>query len=502
MELAAMKKLITLKLFVIFALLFALSPLNAFAKPGAETPKDNNPGKMHQLLKKKAKEKPDALVEVIVQMEQGKKLKPIDLPEGSLKKKDMDWMGGVLLRLPLKQIEKLAQNPHVKLITPNAPLRVTSAVYSETTYPLTTGVADTFWNSGFQGGGVGVAVLDSGISAHKDLAGSKVDIVVPDNADLGTDDLFGHGTHVAGIIAGDSGDGRYVGVAPKATVYNIKVSDDNGMARESDLIDGLEWIYYNHDAYNIRVVNISMQSTLAQSYKTSPISAAIEQLWFEGIVVVVSAGNNGSAVDVMNYPPANDPFVITVGALDEQGTADRSDDVMADFSSRGLTQDKISKPDILAPGRQIVAPLAANSHLQELLPDRITDNEYIRLSGTSMAAPVVSGIAASILSNRPELTNNQVKWLITNQTYGNAGIGMLDAEALYATLNGEGYNEASITKANQGTEPNKFFIPQSGGNGETNVYFENVYFENVYFENVYFENVYFENVYFENVFFD
>ncbi len=237
-----------------------------------------------------------------------------------------------------------------------------------------------------------------------------------------TNDGNGHGTHVAGIIAGNNWQngnvpstvrGKYIGIAPEANIINIRVSDENGMSYVSDVIDAIEWVVTNRTAYNIRVMNLSLMSSVAESYKTSALAAAVEHAWFSGILVVVAAGNDGA--NTMQYPPANDPFVITVGAADPMNTVAQSDDTIAPWSSYGTTQDGVTKPDVVAPGRYMVAPLASTSaKLAVQDPTRIVDGTYLRLSGTSMAAPVVSGIAALAFQKHPEWTNDQVKWLLKN----------------------------------------------------------------------------------------
>src|SRR4030095_9153904 len=148
--------------------------------------------------------------------------------------------------------------------------------------------------------------------------------------------------------------GKYIGVAPMVNIINVKVSNDNGSATMADVGAGVPWVLQKKDAYNIRVVNISLNSTVAESYNTSPLDAAVEVLWFNKIVVVVSAGNRGSGAI---YPPANDPFIITVGATDDKGTASLSDDSLASFSAFGQTSDGFQKPDLVAPGVNITARL-------------------------------------------------------------------------------------------------------------------------------------------------
>src|SRR5215208_7724422 len=176
-------------------------------------------------------------------------------------------------------------------------------------------------------------------------------------------DAYGHGTHVAGIIAGNSWNrsvsdglrGKYVGIAPEANLISVKVSDDAGDASVLDVIYGLQFVVDNKAAYNIRVVNLSLESTATGSHKTDPLDAAVESAWFKGIVVVTAAGNRGSAADAVSRAPGNDPYAISVGAVDDQGTKVPGDDLMATWSSRGTTQDGFAKPDVYAPGAKIVS---------------------------------------------------------------------------------------------------------------------------------------------------
>jgi serine protease AprX len=302
------------------------------------------------------------------------------------------------------------------------------------------------------GNGVTVAVVDSGINTlHPDFRVSSIDTnsrIIANTKfgkDFTTEDLYGHGTHVAGIIGGNgsSSSGMYRGVAPGVNLMNIKVSDAQGATYESDIVNGLQWIYQNKNAYNIRVVNLSMNSIVAQTYRTSPLDAAIEILWFNGIVVVVSAGNNGTLGGPSTlYPPANDPFAITVGATEDKGTADLGDDNLAFFSAYGVTEDGFTKPDLLAPGRNIVAPLGGLINIAfQLHPLNRVNNYYFRMSGTSMSAPMVSGAAALLLQDEPNLTPDQVKYRLmatANKNWSgynalNAGSGYLD---IYAAVNG------------------------------------------------------------------
>ncbi len=215
-------------------------------------------------------------------------------------------------------------------------------------------------------------------------------------------------------------------------------------------------------AYNIRVVNLSLNSSVYQSYHTSPLDAAAEILWFNSIVVVVSAGNNGSAT---LYPPANDPFVITVGATDDKETLDKVDDAVATFSAYGVDELGQTKPDLVAPGRNIIAYLPDVSSLTIPVqhPEGVVNNTYFRMSGTSMAAPVVTGAVALLLESNPSLTPDQVKYRLkytANKSWPgynatSAGAGYLD---VYAAVTGTttASSNTSLLPSNlltTGTEP-------------------------------------------------
>ena len=309
---------------------------------------------------------------------------------------------------------------------------------------------------GLDGQGITVAVVDSGLSTKTDdfkSAGASRIIADGSFGNQGnTMDLYGHGTHVAGILGGNgaASAGMYRGVAPGVNLVNLRVSDKNGATYESSVIDSLLWIYQNKDVYNIRVVNLSLNSTVAQSYQTSPLDAAVEILWFNGIVVVVSAGNNGTGNGpVTIYPPANDPFVITVGATEDKGTASLEDDNLAIFSAYGLTEDGFAKPDLLAPGRNLVAPLSDKaSTVYTAHPFHRVGEYYFRMSGTSMSAPVVSGAAALLLQDEPNLNPDQVKFRLmatANTSWSGydpagAGAGCLD---VYAAVNGTSTESAN-----------------------------------------------------------
>jgi serine protease AprX len=309
--------------------------------------------------------------------------------------------------------------------------------------------ANQVWNTApyNQGQGIGVAVIDSGVNPNGDLyTNMGVNRQVADirfNSDYNQSpfDGYGHGTHVASIIGGDGSEssGKYIGVAPMVNIINVKVSNDDGSAMMEDVVLGLQWVLENKDTYNIRVVNISLNSAVAESYNTSPLDAAVEILWFNSIVVVVSAGNTGGGTI---YPPANDPFVITVGAMDDKGTAAIKDDVLANFSAYGNIENGSVKPDLVAPGKNIIARIVnQNMGLAGSHPANKVGTQYFKMSGTSMAAPMVSGAVALLLQDEPGLTPDQVKYRLmatANKSWNGydakkAGAGYLD---IFAAVNG------------------------------------------------------------------
>ncbi len=301
--------------------------------------------------------------------------------------------------------------------------------------------APDVWNAApafLQGQGMTIAVVDSGVAKTEDLKGRNVKNVNFNSSYHDSNDKYGHGTFVASMIAGDGkkSSGAYLGIAPQSQILNVRVSDDQGMAYESDVIAALQWIYENSTRYNIRVVNLSLNASVPTSYHLSPLNAAVEVLWFNGIVVVAAAGNNGTA-DL--YPPANDPFVITVGATDDKGTRSIADDTIGSFSAYGTTIDGQVKPDLVAPGKDIVMHLPSNQKLTmgREHSNHSIDQNYFRMSGTSLAAPIVAGAVALLLQDEPHLTPDQVKYRLmttANKLWPGydatrAGAGYLDISA-------------------------------------------------------------------------
>jgi serine protease AprX len=368
--------------------------------------------------------------------------------------------------------------------------------------------ADQIWNASpyIQGQAVGVAVVDSGINPNGDLYTvmgvnrQVANVRFNNDYNQNSSDGYGHGTYVSSIVGGDGSDssGKYIGVAPMANIINVKVANDDGSAMMKDVVAGLQWVLDHRSAYNIRVVNLSLNSPVAESYNTNPLDAAVEILWFNGIVVVVSAGNKGPAAI---YPPANDPFVITVGAVDDKGTATLTDDSLASFSAYGVAENGAVKPDLVAPGANIVGRMVnLNMGLGAAHPANIVGSQYFRMSGTSVAAPMVSGAVALLLQDEPGLTPDQVKFRLmttANKTWPGyaakkVGAGYLD---VYAAVKG------TTTKlSNQGLLPSQLLTTGSqpitwGSVGWESVGWESVGWESVGWESVGWESVGWESDY-------
>jgi serine protease AprX len=321
--------------------------------------------------------------------------------------KQFTSIDGVAVDLTGAQILTLATDKHVTAITADARVRLsTAALPSTEKWPYVTGV-----NKYSGAPAATIAIVDSGIDATRpEFAGRIVANVnltsLPGNS---AGDGRGHGTFVAGIAAGKLA-GKD-GAAPTAKIVSIDVMDDQGMARTSDVIAAADWILANKAKYGIRVANFSLHSAAANSLMYDPLDKAVERLWFTNVVVVAAAGNYGKPDGPSGVPfaPGNDPFVITVGASDTGKSVSTNDDVAAPWSAYGYTLDGFAKPDVAAPGRYMVGPVSPTATLYTERADHVVEPGYMELSGTSFAAPIVSGIAALMLGKHPEWTADQVK---------------------------------------------------------------------------------------------
>ncbi len=288
--------------------------------------------------------------------------------------------------------------------------------------------AEFAWQSNYTGAGIGIALIDSGVSNHYDLNQGIFPVsrvvyqqsFVPGNSSAS--DQYGHGTHIAGLIAGDGLGSTgllytktFKGIAPGANIINLRVLDANGASTDSAVIAAIARAIALKSTYNIRVINLSLGRAVYETYKLDPLCLAVERAWKNGIVVVVAAGNNGRYQPTSGYAtvtsPGNDPYVLTVGAMKPMGTPARTDDVMASYSSKGPTVvDAVVKPDLVAPGNLLVSLAAPTSTLYTQYPgNRVpysyyvnggtstSSSVYFTLSGTSMATGVVSGAVADLL---------------------------------------------------------------------------------------------------------
>jgi serine protease AprX len=305
-----------------------------------------------------------------------------------------------------------------------------------------------------------IAIVDSGVDAGKlnDFGArvvANVNFCGHGDCELtGAADGSGHGTMVAGIAGGSALE--VPGVAQNAPLVNLRVADERGLAYTSDVIAAIDWIIANKSAYNIRVANFSIAGRTATSFRFDPLDKAVQRLWLAGVTVVAAAGNHGSPDGPVGMPsPANDPFVITVGALDTQGTSQATDDTRAPWSAYGRTADGFTKPELSAPGRHMVMPVPMGATIPNAKPERIVAHGYMWMSGTSFSTPVVAGLAAQLIARNPSLTPDQVKGLLLASATRLPGVGTgrgeVDAEAALAVTSPPNPNEGLYAFVSNGT---------------------------------------------------
>jgi len=284
-------------------------------------------------------------------------------------------------------------------------------------------------SQGDTGQGVTVAVVDTGIDSLPDFSGRLLGGVDLTGGNNPFQDDYGHGTFVAGLIAGDgaSSDGQYSGEAPGARLVSIKVAGADGITNLSTLITGLQWAVDHQNVYGIKVLNLSLGYESSQSTVINPLDQAVEAVWNSGITVVASAGNAGPFNGTI-LSPGDDPLVITAGALDDMATPSAADDEMTNFSSVGPTSpDGRVKPDLVASGRSVVSLAAPGSTIDTDYPSaRIGPANFVG-SGTSFSAAITSGAAALVLAANPGLTPDEVKArLLGNTNPGPVGNPFVD----------------------------------------------------------------------------
>jgi serine protease AprX len=387
-------------------------------------------------------------------------------------------LDGGLAEIPTAALAELRTAPCVAEVTPDSPVHF----YSIGGYDPTTDVASLYtttqivgaqaaWQSGARGQGVGVALVDTGVAPVAGLTGAGqvingLDVsFASQSSALTYNDEFGHGTHMAGIIAGNdiygsgasyAGDSNdFIGVAPDAHIVSLKVGDENGVADVSQVIAAIDWAdqHRNDPNLNIRVLNLSFGTNSSQAYTLDPLAFAAEVAWRNGIVVVAAVGNSGAAATGLS-DPAYDPYLLAVGAADTQGTQSAADDTVAAFSSVG---NGTRNPDLVAPGVHIASLRDPGSNIDlQYGATAAVGTRLFRGSGSSMAAAVISGAAADYLSTHPSATPDQVKYAFTmsatslaNQARTAQGAGELNLAAALTvkTSTGPGQTRQSFTAA-------------------------------------------------------
>jgi serine protease AprX len=360
--------------------------------------------------------------------------------------RELPLVRGFAATIPSAAVRSLARSDGVRAVSADRRVSVQGTATSaevKSVYPKAVR-ADGAWQRGITGQGVTVALIDTGVSEVAELAPR----VVPVRDDRtgaahrclnlsGEDhcsDSYGHGTFIGGIIAGDGrgAGGTWSGIAPGARLLSVKVAGRDGATDVSTVIAAIQWVVSFRERYDIRVLNLSLGTDSTQSYRVDPFNYAVERAWAAGITVVVSAGNRGPGGGTVSKP-ADDPWVVTVGAIDDRGTPGAGDDRLPDFGSRGPTQDGFVKPDVVAPGAHLLSLRAPGSLIDEEFPSPI-GGPYRSGSGTSMAAGVVSGTVALVLQANPGLVPDQVKFglrasarSVASADSNAVGAGLVDA---------------------------------------------------------------------------
>ena len=363
--------------------------------------------------------------------------------------KHLPLINGLAASVPARGITTIATAGGVRAITLDRQVNVQAGEGSGPSNSVYGKVvrADDTRAQGITGSGVTVAVLDTGIADVADLAGRVLPVTndvtgattscVNLSGEAGCEDSYGHGTFIAGIIAGDgaASGGSYKGVAPGAKLVSVKVAGRDGSADVSTVIAGIQWAVSFKDRYGIKVLNLSLGTDGTQTYRTDPLNYAVERAWASGVTVVVAASNRGPNPGTISKP-GDDPWVITAGAIDDRGTPGLGDDTVPNFSSRGPTAaDGLAKPDIVAPGAHVISLRAPGSAIDTQFPNYVGE-AYRKGSGTSMATGVVSGTVALMLQAAPSMGPDRVKYALAATARDTAtddpmavGAGLVDAHA-------------------------------------------------------------------------
>src|SRR5215207_5123160 len=384
-----------------------------------------------------------SLVKVILQLSEkpSGQLNALLAANGVKIRRHFDNLNSFALELPGRVVNSLSSFSEVSFVSLDSEVRTLGGHVARTTG--TDNVRSMSADGALDGSGIGIAIVDSGIyAAHTSFTdtqnGQSRIVVNQDFTGEGrTDDPYGDGTHVAAAAAGNGvvARGEYIRIAPRAKLVNLRVLNSKGVGSVSNVLAAFNWLMTNASTYNVRVVNLSIGMPAVNSYRYDPLCVAVRALVDRGIVVVAAAGNNGknSAGQKLYghvHSPGNEPAAITVGAVDTRGTDQRGDDTVATYSSRGPTRsfwtdldgvnhyDNLIKPEISAPGNKTIFAQSPNNYLvteNPALDARVSNSptrQQMILSGTSMAAPIVSGAAALLFEANPTLTPNLIKTLL------------------------------------------------------------------------------------------
>ncbi len=418
----------------------------------------------------------DDMVNVIIRTVEGASIaSTVELMGGTVTG-TMTAIDSVTAEVPASSIGRLETQPGVMSVTQDSSVNLSGGGWDsgkDVTNLAEVGNvinAGSAWNKGGQGAGITVALIDSGVTPVEGLATAGKIINGPDlsfdsqNAGMQYLDAYGHGTHMAGIIAGrassapssiSSHDAKkhFLGVAPDAKILNVKVGAANGAVDVSQVLAGINWVieHRNDNGMNVRVLNLSFGTDSSQAYTIDPLSYAVEVAWKKGIVVVVASGNDSNGAALRS--PATNPYVIAVGADATGGTTRTNDDYIPDWSNCGTLGRSV---DVVAPGKTIASLRVPGSYADVNYPGARLDNNLFKGSGTSQAAAVVSGLAASVLSAHPEYTPDQVKKVIKG--------GSVSLWGILPLCQGSGLVNAfqSVTSNNPGTAIQQVWAPATG----------------------------------------